>query len=286
MSDQTSQQTAPAQLEAEVPAKSDPPQPPTDSGTREPWYQNWHKVLGLGASAPVIVTLATILTNLAISKMEMHNRESERAQIAIERQQKREEDQRAFEAKLESDRRAFNAKLESEQLDRLDKYQRDKLARLDKLEEQSAQRLRDDEAKLRTMQTHYIDLALARTLCLDDKVRIFGYVAAVAKGDEKSWANRELDKAEKVREERDKVEEQKRGLLSAGVLEKLSRQLDTINLNGPGLASATEADIRNRAKDVIALGKRNEALKLVDIPCTGLPSGLVGPVTAAANSKP
>ncbi|HOY03333.1 hypothetical protein [Zoogloea sp.] len=259
---------------------------PTRSAAEQPWYQNWQRVLGVGAGAPMLVSILTIWTNFTISSMEMHNRESERAQVAREREYEREDNQRAFDAKLESERRTLGAKLESEQLDRLKKYESERLARIDKLEAEAKQRARDDEAKLRAMQTHYIDLALARTLCLDDRVRIFGYVAAIAKADEKAWAQRELDRAMKLRDERDEVEKLKREQLSPSVLEQLSRQLAAVNLNNPGLASATEADAKNRAKYVIELGKRNEALRSVDIPCTGLPSGLPMPVAATVGAKP
>jgi hypothetical protein len=276
------------QLEEPQQQGSDPPEYHSSSSPRpkQPRYQNWPRVLGVGAGAPVLVSVLTICTNFTISSMEMRNRESERAQVAREREQQREDNQRAFDAKLESERRTLAAKLESEQSDRLNKYESERLARIDKLEAEAKQRARDDEAKLRTMQTHYIDLSLARTLCLDDRVRIFGYVAAIAKGDERAWAQRELDRATKLRDERDEVEKLKRELLSPGVLEQFSRQLAAVNLSTPGLASATEADVKNRAKDVIALGKRNEALRSVDIPCTGLPSALPVPVAATSNAKP
>tara|TARA_B100001105_G_scaffold255283_1_gene253912 strand:+ start:5901 stop:6740 length:840 start_codon:yes stop_codon:yes gene_type:complete len=69
-------------------------------------------------------------------------------------------------------------------------------ARQAKLQDDQRERESVGQQKLRDLQTKYVDLGLDRQLCLDYRVRIFGYLSAVLKNDEKAWATTQLQQAQ------------------------------------------------------------------------------------------
>lgn len=91
-------------------------------------------------------------------------------------------------------------------------------AREDKAYQDDLERRNLNAAKLRELQTKYVDLALGRQLCLDYRVRVFGYLSAVLAGSEKVWAETELRDARKaqdnIRALRDRLGEARQNLVS------------------------------------------------------------------------
>lgn len=105
-------------------------------------------------------------------------------------------------------------------------------AREEKLEQDERERRDINAAKRRELQTKYVDMALGRQLCLDYRVRVFGYLSTVLGNSEKAWAEAELRRAKDAQNHIDSLKKQL-GEAQANLVSPTQNAIDQFKASGP-----------------------------------------------------
>lgn len=164
---------------------------------------------------------------------------------------------------------------EKSRLDAADK-DRERQAAVAMREQENQQRLKERErrdindAKLRELQTRYVDLALGTQLCLDYRVRVFGYLSAVLTASEKNWAASELERALERRKRIDGLEKQLDEAQGLSLTEVTSAAIEQFKASGAVAENATNLLAvfrRTNEEQIKALKLQLATAKAADPPC-------------------
>ncbi|WP_139826239.1 hypothetical protein [Derxia lacustris] len=109
-------------------------------------------------------------------------------------------------------------------------------AREEKLAQDERERRDINAARLRELRTKYVDMALGRQLCLDYRVRVFGYLVAVVENSEKAWAQEELRKATEAQDRINALKNQL-GEAQANLVSPTQNAIKQFQASGPIIES-------------------------------------------------
>jgi hypothetical protein len=185
---------------------------------RARWWQSPKQVGVLGTFISAVVAVLTGLTNFSI----------EQTKLAAE-----------------DDARQLRARAE-------------KQAREDKLAAEREDRLDANKAAEQKLSAKYVDMALAEVLCVDHRVRIFGYLAsALTDQDQRAWASRELKAARSEQEPLNSLREALGKLReeSASLLVDLAKRYGKDTMFDPAVGGLEQQD-ETRQKEIALLEQR------------------------------
>ena len=112
-------------------------------------------------------------------------------------------------------------------------------------------------------------MALGRQLCLDYRVRVFGYLAAVLVDSEKVWAKSELQSAEAARKHIDSLRKQL-GEAQANLVDPTQNAIEQFKASGPVIENTSNllAVFRKTNEQKIkSIQAQLADLKTYDPPC-------------------